>query len=98
MPRKQPFYYSALFLIVLLTPFINEPNSSRYLTLFIILFISLSEIINIFYDCNIFFWTVASVADAATVNSKCTKTLLAKGLTTFFINCKQALIKGLLRR
>ena len=45
IPRNPPFYSFAFFLIVLLTPFINEPDSSRDLTIFIISFISSIEII-----------------------------------------------------
>ena len=45
--RNAPLYSFTLFLIVLLTTFIKQPSSSKYLIIFIILFISLSEIINV---------------------------------------------------
>ena len=37
----------------------------------------------------------ASVADNDDVNPQCTKTLLANGISTFFINGKPAVINGL---
>ena len=49
-------------------------------------FISSFEIITAFIpDPKIFFWIAASVANAAAVNSNGFKTLLANGLSTFFI-------------
>ena len=45
--RDLPFYSLALFLIPLLMSFINNPNSSNYLTLFIASFILLFKIINV---------------------------------------------------
>ena len=47
------------------------------------------------HDPKIFFWIAASVADAAPVNPKGTKTLLAIGVSAFFINVKSAVINGL---
>ena len=56
IPRSSPFCYFALFLIILLIPFINQPDSSRDLTIFMISSISLSEIINaVMPDTKIFF-------------------------------------------
>ena len=42
-----PFCYFASFLIVSLMPFINKPDSSRDLTIFMILFISSLRVINV---------------------------------------------------
>ena len=47
IPKKSPFYSSALFLIVSFTPYINNPDSSRDLTIFIISSISSLEIISV---------------------------------------------------
>ena len=50
-------------------------------------FISSSEITKVVVpDPNLFLCIPASAADAAAVNSKGIKTLLANGLITFFIN------------
>ena len=46
IPRNSSFCYLALFLIVSLMPFINHPDSSRDLTIFI-LFISLLETVSV---------------------------------------------------
>ena len=45
-------------------------------------------------DPKISFLITVSVADDAAVNPKGTKTLLAKGLSTFYINGKPTFIKG----
>ena len=67
-------------------PFINNPNSSRDLTIFIISFISSLEIISVVKrDLNIFIWIAASVANAAEVNPNGIKMLLANGLSQFSI-------------
>ena len=72
------------FLIVSLTPFINNPDSSRGLTIFIISFISSLEYISaVKPDTSISLWKAVSLADAAAVNPNCIKTLLANGLSTF---------------
>ena len=47
-----------------------------------------------FPDPNIFLCIPASAADAATVNLKAIKTLLANGLITFFINCNPVFSNG----
>ena len=65
-------------------PFIKNPDSSRGLTIFMILLISSLEITNIVVpDLNIFLWIATSVPDAAAVNPNGIKTLLANGLSTF---------------
>ena len=46
IPRNSSFCYFALFLIVSLMPFINHPDSSRDLAIFI-LFISLLETVSV---------------------------------------------------
>ena len=49
--------------------------------------ISLFDIISVvFHDPKIYFYIPASASDAAAVNPKGIKTLLANGLITFFIN------------
>ena len=90
MPNKilinPPFCYFASFLIVWLKGFINEPDSSRDLIIFMISFISLLKIINVvLLDPNMFLRIVASVVDGAAVNPYRIKKLLASGLSTFFI-------------
>ena len=67
-------------------PFINKPDSSRDLTIFISSFISSSEIINdITPDSHIFLWIAAFIDNAAAVNPNVIKMLLANGLSTFCI-------------
>ena len=76
--RNAPLYSFTLFLIVLLTTFIKQPSSSKYLIIFIILFISLSEIINVVTsDSRIFYWMAASVPHPAGVNPNGIKSFLA---------------------
>ena len=95
MPKNPPFYYFDLFSIVLLTPFFNKPDSSSDLTVFMISFISSSEIINVvMLDSQIFFWIAAPVADAAAVNPKRIITLLANDVSAFFIIGKATFIHG----
>ena len=88
--------YLEVLLFVSLTPFNNKPESSRDFTILIISSISLFDIINvvIFPDPNIFLCIPASAADAAAVNSKGIKTLLANGLITFFIKGNPVLSNG----
>ena len=64
-------------------PFINNPDSSRDLIIFMTSFISSLKIIVVKPDPNIFLWTAAFVADAAAANPNAIKTLLANGLSTF---------------
>ena len=56
-------------------PFINNPDSLRELTIFMISFISSLEIINVVKpDPKIFLWIAVSVVDAAAVNPNGIKT------------------------
>ena len=55
IPRNLPFCYFDSFLFVSVTPFINKPDSSRDVTIFVISFVSSFEIINaVVLDPNIF--------------------------------------------
>ena len=45
-------------------------------------------------DPNIFFWIAATVADAAIVHPNGIRTLLANGVSLFFINGKSTFING----
>ena len=66
------------------TPCINNLDSSRDLTFFIVPFISSLEIVNVVKpDPNIFLRIAASVTYAAAVNPNAIKTFLANGLSTF---------------
>ena len=92
--RSPSFCSFALFLIVSLTPFINQPSSSRDLIYFMISIISSLKDINVVLpDPNIFLWIAASVADAA-VKPNGIKTLFANGLSTFSIKCNPAFSNG----
>ena len=82
--RNRPVYSFALFLIVLLMPFITKPDSSRDLTIFMILISSLETITVVVPDPNIFLW-IPVVAVTAAVNSNGIKILLASNLSAFFI-------------
>ena len=79
---------------VLLTPFINKPDSSKDLTIFIISFRSSFNVINVVTpDPNFFLLIAASVSDAAAaVNPNGIKKLLANGLSTFHIKGNPAFI------
>ena len=92
IPRNPPFCSFASFLIVWLTSFINNPDYSIDLNMFIISLISSFEIINVVLreaksegrpDPNIFLWIAPSVTDAAAFNPNGIKTLLANGLIHF---------------
>ena len=94
IPRNRPSCSVASLLIVLITLFTNKPDSSSDLTIFIMSLISSLEFINAVClaksegsvpDPNIFLWIAASTADADAVNPNGIKTLLASGLSTFFI-------------
>ena len=86
----------ASFSTVSVTPSNNKPQSSRYFTILIILSISSFDIVSVAVfeveskgrlpDPKIFLCIPASAADAAVVNPKGIKTLLANGLITFYIN------------
>ena len=92
IPRNIPFCFFASFLIASLKLFVNKQDSSTYLTIFIISFISSLEIVKVvpfatyevcIPDPNIFLWIAASVAVVVSVNLNGLKTLLAIGLRTF---------------
>ena len=97
-PNKQAecvFLFFPLLWIISLTPFITKPDSSRELTIFIILFIFSLEIINVVVpDPNIFSWIAASIAYAAAVNPNGIKTLLTNGFTRMFIKGKPVFSNG----
>ena len=79
-----------------MTPFNNNPESSRDFIIFIRSSISLFDIISVvvFPDPNIFLCIPASSADAPAVYPKGINTLLANGLITFFINGNPVFSKG----
>ena len=77
---RNPFFFCFVF-NNLLKPFINKPDSSRDLIIFMISFISSLQIIRaIVSEPNIFLLIAASVADAAAVSRNGFKKLLANGL------------------
>ena len=90
MLRNPAFCSFTSSLIVLLMTFVNKPNYLRDLTVFIIPFISLSEIINfvISHPKKFFFWIATSVVDAAAVNRNGFKTLSFNSCSTFFLKDK----------
>ena len=93
MLRNPPFCSFASFLILSLTHFINKPDS--YLTIFIISFIWLLEIINfVLPDPNINLWIAASVADAVAVNPNGIKTALTYCFSKFFFKGNPAFSNG----
>ena len=66
--------------------FINNPDSSRDLTVFIMSLISSLKIISVVkQDQRIFLWVAASVVDTA-INSNGIKRLFANVLSTFPLN------------
>ena len=78
-----------------MTPFNNNPESSRDFTILIRSSMLLFDIINVvFPDPNIFLCIPESPADAAAVNPKGIKTLLANGVITFFVNGNPVFNKG----
>ena len=83
--------------MVSLMPFINKPDSSIDLTIYIISFISSLEIINVVKPYpNIFLQIAASVVDAATVNVNPNRVriVLVNGLSTFPIKDNPVLSYG----
>ena len=93
-PRNPLFYSFASLYFILLTPFINTPDSSRDLIIFMISFISSFEIINFVVreamsegrlNPKALLWIATSVAAAAAVYPNSIKTLLANGLSTVLI-------------
>ena len=94
IPRNPLFRSFASFLFVSLMPFINNPDSSRDLIIFMVSCTSLSEIINmVLPDPNIFLRIAASVA-AAAVNPNGIKVLFANGLSIFPIKGNPAFSNG----
>ena len=86
MPRNPTFYSFVSFSIVSLIPFINKLASSRDLIIIMRSFISSFVIISLVLpDPKIFFWIVASVADADTLSLNGIEALLANGFIVFFI-------------
>ena len=70
-----------------MTPFNNNPESSRDITILIRSSMSLFDIISVvFPDLNIFLCIPSSAADTAAVSPKGINTLLANGAITFFIS------------
>ena len=98
-PRNLPLFSFTSFLIVPLIPFISNPDSSSDLPIFVISSIYSFEIINaVAPDPKSFFWIavgVTAAAAAAAVNTNGIKTLLANGVSTFFVNGKPAVINDL---
>ena len=82
MLRNSPFCCFVSFSVVLVTPFINNANFSRDLSIFIIFHFSLFETINVAvrgaksngrHDPIIFLLIPKSAADSAAVNPNCIK-------------------------
>ena len=93
--RNPPFYSFTSFWTVSVTPFNNKPESSRDFTILIMSSISSFDFISVLLTYPKIFWCIpASAADAAAVNPKGIKTLLANGLITFFINGNSAFSNG----
>ena len=85
--RNPPFCYFTSFGTDSVTPFNNNPVSSRYFTILIRSPMSLFDISNVvFTDPNSFLCIPASDADDAAVNANGINTLLANGVFTFFIS------------
>ena len=92
MLRNPPFCSLASFWTVSVTPFNNKPESSKDFIVLIMPSISSFDIISVALLCEgwlpnpkIFLCIPASAADAAAVNPKGIKTLLANGLITFLL-------------
>ena len=89
--------YLVTYVTVSVTPFNKILESSSPCTVFIISIISSLEIIKVVLPDPIFFVCVcipASAAYAAAVNPKKINTLLANGLTAFFIKVNPVLNNG----
>ena len=85
MLKNPLFYFFGSFIIVLLRPCINNPDSSGDLIKFIISSNSSFEMISAFIpDPNIFVLITASVVDTAAVICKGIKAISASGLSRFF--------------
>ena len=84
-----------MYLTVSLIPFINKPDSSTDLTIFLISLISSFEIINAVVPNQKFLLKiVASVADAAAVNPNDINTLLVNDFSRSLIKGKPVFING----
>ena len=90
MLKNPPFCSFASFSIVLMTPFINEPESSSNSSIFMIASISLFKIINVILDPEILPRIAASVTNAAAVNPNCIRTHFTNGVNSFSNNGKLA--------
>ena len=90
------FHFSFSFILnCSLTPFNNKPESSRALTIPIMSFISLFDVISVVVlDAKTCLCIPESAADAAAVYLKGIKTLLANALITLFINCNPIFSNG----
>ena len=75
-------------------PFINKPDSSRDLSIFMIQFFVREANSKERPNPKIFLWIAASVANAAAVNPNGMKMLLANGLSTFPIKDNSAFSNG----
>ena len=95
------FCYFVSFLIVSITPFVNKPDSSRDIPIFMISFKSSFQnttvavpdpmfylFIYLFIIIIIIIWIAVFVADAVAVNQNDIKTILGKGLSKFTIKGK----------
>ena len=100
--RNPPFYSFISFCIIWLF-FINKPDSWKGLTIFMIWFICLLEIISFAHFARskgrvpylkIIWWIAASVTDTAAVNPNGIKVLFTDGLNTFLIKGKPFFSNG----
>ena len=94
--RNPPFCSFTSFWTDSVTPFNNNPESSRDFTILIRSSMSLFDIISVVWppDPNIFLYIPASAADGATVNPKGINTLLANDVITFFIKVSPVFSNG----
>ena len=84
--KNQSFCSLASFSIALPTPFNNNPDFSREITIFRIPYIFSFETINVVVpEQSNFFWMVVSVADATAANPNGIKTSLANSVSAFFV-------------
>ena len=73
----------------------SNPDSSSYLSIFIISSIYSFKIINaVAHDSKILYWITAFVADTVVANPNGIKTPLANNVSTFLTNGKLAFING----
>ena len=94
--KNPPFCSFTSFWAVSATPFKNKPESSGDFIILVTssfsLFYIIGVVVLLWPDPNIFLCIPASAANAAAVNLKGIKTLLANALFTFFINGNPVLI------